>query len=243
MRDVSTSIRGPAGGFPATRPSLLASATSHDAAVRHDAFEAIIAVYWKPIYTYIRLRWRKSTEDAQDLTQAFLAELLVAETIARFDPSRASFRTYVRICVDGFVGHDEQAAGRLKRGGGQRAISIDDADGAAEAQLPPVPAPEMEDLFHREWQRQMLTLGVHDLRRFAEGINKTLPLRIFEAHDLVDEPPSYAELARRFEVSESTVTNHLAWARRELRRLVLARVAAVTAGPDEFIAEARSLFT
>jgi hypothetical protein len=38
------------------------------------------------------------------------------------------------------------------------------------------------------------------------------------------------------------VTNHLAWARREFRRLALARLAAVAASEEEYHAEARDLF-
>jgi RNA polymerase sigma factor (sigma-70 family) len=238
--DSDTSIGGAAWRFPSTLPSMIATATSADPGVRREAFEAIIAVYWKPVYKHIRLKWHKGNEDAKDLTQAFLAELLTDSMLARFDSTRASFRTYVRMCVDRLVANDRQATNRLKRGGGRDIVPID-VDGI-EGELPADPGASMDELFEREWQRQMFVLGIDDLRRLARASGKAVPLQVFEAHDLVDEPPSYAELARRFELSEATVTNHLAWARRELRRLVLSRVQAVTATPGEFGREVRSLF-
>jgi DNA-directed RNA polymerase specialized sigma24 family protein len=165
---------------------------------------------------------------------------LTDSTLARFDSTRASFRTYVRMCVDGFVANDNQAVTRLKRGGGHDLVPLE-VD-AIERELPADPGPSMDELFHREWQRQMFTLGVDDLRRLARDTGKDIPFRVFEAHDLADDPPSYAELARRFDLSDSTITNHLAWARRELRRVVIARVEQVAGDGREFAQDVRSLF-
>jgi DNA-directed RNA polymerase specialized sigma24 family protein len=235
-----TSIGGPGAAFPLTRPSIIAAATSDDGTRRRDAQETLVASYWKPIYKYIRIKWRKGNEDAKDLTQAFLSEFLDA-ALGRFDASRGSLRTFVRVSVDGFVSHDVGASGRLKRGGGVIVLPMEDEAGdlvdvAADSGV------SMEDYFHREWQRQILALGVDDLRAGARAAGKDEPLAVFEAHDLVDEPPSYAVLAATFQLTSATVTNHLAWARRELRRLVLARIDAATASASEAAAEARALF-
>ena len=100
----------------------------------------------------------------------------------------------------------------------------------------------MEEYFHREWQREMFALAVEDLRVLARHKGKDVPLHVFEDHDLVEQPPGYAELARRYGLPETTVTNYLAWARRELRRLLLARLAELTAGERDFHREARELF-
>jgi RNA polymerase sigma factor (sigma-70 family) len=239
--DPDTSLGGPHERFPSTRHSVLDSAADREPGVRREAFEAIVAAYWKPVYKYIRLQWRKSNEEAKDLTQQFFAEMVEGEMLARFDAARASFRTYVRVCVDGMVANQAQAAARLKRGGGFELVSLD--FDAVERELPADPAGvPMEEFFHREWQREIFTLGVEDLRRLAREKGKDVPLRVFEEHDLADDPPAYAELARRHAIPETAVTNHLAWARRELRRLVLERVAAVTGGNRDFREEARSLF-
>ena len=72
--------------------------------------EALIRVYWKPIYTYIRLKWGKDNEDAKDLTQAFFTRALEKEFFQRYDPAKARFRTYLRICVDGFLSNERKSA-------------------------------------------------------------------------------------------------------------------------------------
>jgi len=236
-----TSIGGPNAAFPSTRPSIVAAAIGDDEARRRTARETFVAAYWKPIYRYIRIKWRRGNEDAKDLTQAFLTEFLSAAGLGRFDAARGSLRTFVRVSVDGFVSHDARAASRLKRGGGFLVSPIEDDDGDV-VDIAADPDVSMEEYFHREWQRQIFALGVDDLRAFARASGKDMPLAVFEAHDLVDEPPSYGALASTFHLTPATVTNHLAWARRELRRFVLARVDAATASAAEAASEARALF-
>ena len=65
---------------------------------------------------------------------------------------------------------------------------------------------------------------------------------LFEAYDLDDDDrSSYADLAARFGMTESAVTNHLASARREFREIVLETLREATATESEFRAEARAL--
>jgi DNA-directed RNA polymerase specialized sigma24 family protein len=45
------------------------AARSADPLERERALETLFEAYWKPVYKYIRLRWNKTPEDAQDLTQ------------------------------------------------------------------------------------------------------------------------------------------------------------------------------
>jgi RNA polymerase sigma factor (sigma-70 family) len=239
--DPDTSLGGAYEGFPSTRPSLLVAATGAELGVRREAFGAITEAYWKPVYKYMRLKWRKSNEEAKDLTQDFFAGMLEGALLADYDPSRASFATYVRMRLDGFVSNQNRAAGRLKRGGGIELSSLD--FDSAERELPAESAGglSMEHYFHREWQREMFALAVEDLREAARQKGKDVPLRVFEDHDLQEEPATYAELARRYGIPETSVTNYLAWARRELRRLLLDRLARVTGGDRDFRREACGL--
>jgi DNA-directed RNA polymerase specialized sigma24 family protein len=81
--------------------------------------------------------------------------------------------------------------------------------------------PTPEDVFLREWEREVFARALADLK----ALGKPIPWRVFEQYDLCDEPrPSYAELAAEHGIPVTTVTNHLAWARRELRRLARARM-------------------
>jgi RNA polymerase sigma factor (sigma-70 family) len=238
--DADTAIGGPRDRFPSTRHSLLAVVQAADSPARRQALDDLIAVYWKPVYKHVRGKWRASNEEAKDLTQAFFAALLDRNLIARFDPSRASFRTYLRVCLDGFVAHEREAGRRLKRGGGTVALSLDFA--AAEREWEAAdPGAAPDEIFEREWQRQLFALALADLAAECAA-EKPAHYAVFAAYDLTDgERPSYDELAQRFQLPATQITNYLAWARRRLRQLVLARLTTVTTSPEEQRREERLL--
>ena len=229
--DTDTSIGGPHGHFPSTQLSLLEAATS---GLANEALERVIALYWKPVYRFIRLKFRKNNEDAKDLTQSFFATAIERDFFVRFDPSRASFRTYLRMTVERFAANEHAAANREKRGGGVDFEPLEDQ--AVTSESP-------EQVFEREWHRQLFALALDDLRSLCESSGKQLQFQVFEAYDLADEArPSYADLASRHGIAETSVTNHLAWSRRILRGLVTDRLRGVTASDREAREEMRRLW-
>src|SRR5580658_9713374 len=110
---------GPHGHFPSTQLSLLEAARHCPAngGVSNDALERVMALYWKPVYRFIRVKFRKNNEDAKDLTQGFFTTALERDFFSRFDPAKASFRTYLRMAVERFAANQHAAANRQKRGG------------------------------------------------------------------------------------------------------------------------------
>jgi RNA polymerase sigma factor (sigma-70 family) len=231
--DRDTGIGGAAGNFPSTDLSLLADATTGELSNR--ALERVVALYWKPVYRFIRLKFRNSNEDAKDLTQSFFATALQRDFFRRFDPRRAPFRTYVRMSVERFAANHYTAERRQKRGGGAEFEPLQEDQVTVESP---------EEAFEREWQRQLLTLALDDLRTLCQESGKTLHLRIFEAYDLSRcERPSYSELALRHGIAETSVTNYLAWARRMLRTFVAERLRGVTSSEGELRKEMRRLWS
>jgi RNA polymerase sigma factor (sigma-70 family) len=232
--------------FPLTRRSVVRAAASADPLTRCRAFEALVAAYWKPVYKYLPLKWAAPEEDAEDLTQGFFARALQKGFFDRFDPERARFRTYLRTCLDGFVANERKSAHRLKRGGGAEHVSLDFSGAEAElARTSPPEGTDMDEYFHREWVRSLFGLAVDTLRRRCAEAGKKVPFALFERYDLDGSDaaprPSYAELARKMGIPETQVTNHLAWARREFRCLVLETLEQATGSEEEFRAEARQL--
>src|SRR5262245_13142449 len=112
-----TKIGGPSRKFPTTRRSAIAATCSAQPEERRQALDAIVAAYWKPVYKYVRLKWHQSNEDAKDLTQAFFARAMEKEIFKDYRHEKASFRTFIRLCVDRFVMNESKYAQRLKRGG------------------------------------------------------------------------------------------------------------------------------
>jgi len=228
--DADTAIGGTHDRFPSTQVSLIDAAGSEPLAM-----ERVASLYWKPVYKFIRFKFGKDNEEAKDLTQGFFASALERGIFSRFDPSQASFRTYLRLAVERYAANRHESESRQKRGGGAGALAIDDslAGGATP-----------EEVFVQEWRRQLFALALEDLRGECAATSKTRHWAVFEAYDLADEPrPSYSELSSRFEVPESSVTNYLAWARRRLRAIITGRLRGVTGGERELREELRGLWT
>jgi RNA polymerase sigma factor (sigma-70 family) len=228
--DADTQIGGQHGRFPETHPSAISAAVSDDAARRRPGQEAIIAAYWKPAYRYIRLRWRSSNDDAKDLTQSFFAAAIEKEFFHGYDARKGTFRTFLRVCLDRFLINEKKFASRQKRSADFESFERDAPGGESP-----------EDVFEREWTRSLFEAAIGDLRNTLSARGRSICFEVFERYDLEENPASYDQVARDFGISASTVTNYLAAARRELRKLVLARLRSVTSGDREFQREARAL--
>jgi RNA polymerase sigma factor (sigma-70 family) len=231
--------------FPATHHSLVRRVRSGDADIRSQAQEALAAVYWRPIYAHIRLAHGKDSADAEDLTQGFFVEALRRDLFARYDPSRARFRTFVRTCVDSYVVNTVQAERRQKRGGRHSFVSIEGAD--IDARLTSYAQHgdcDADRVFQREWARSIFGAAIARLRERYVGAGRTIHLALFEAYDLADrdaDRPTYAELAEEYGIALTQVTNWLAAVRRDFRSIVLETLHDLTASDEEFREEARAL--
>jgi len=230
--------------FPATRHSLVAAMRGDGAEARRVAFDALVTAYWKPVFKYVRLKWHAAPEDAADLTQAFFLRAFEKSFFADFDPARARFRTYLRTCLDGFLSNARKADARLKRGGGATLVPIDVAEAEGELAQQHDASADFDAYFHREWLRSLFGTAAARLRDACAARGRSARFALFEEYDLArDEAdrPTYAELARRHGLSAADVTNELAAARREFRRLVLDALREQCATDEEFDAEARAL--
>lgn len=221
--------------FPTTRRSVVVALSSADGEQRTRAFDALVALYWKPLYKYARVAWRRGREDAEDLTQSFFARAFEKESLASYDAAKASFRTFLRLLFDRYAANEAKAASRQKRGGNEVHLDFESAE--AELGRDHGHSVSPEEYFQREWVRSVFAVCVERLRDQCDATRFAL----FEAYDLGEDRVSYRELAERFAIPETTVTNQLAAARRRFREIVLDALRDVTASDHEFRAEARAL--
>lgn len=237
-----TGIGGPGGRFPTTRWSAVVVLQNPADARRDMAVDLLVQAYWKPVYKHLRIRWNKSNEDAKDLTQGFFAQAFEKEYFKRFDPARgARFRTYLRTCLDGFVANEEKAQRRQKRGGGQTMLAID--FDIAESELA-LSSPLPDECFDREFARSLFSAALEDLRAHCEETGRADRYLVFLKIDIerdAAQKVTYSEAAAELGLPVTTVTNHLAYARRTFRKLVLERLRAITGSDEEFRTEARRL--
>jgi RNA polymerase sigma factor (sigma-70 family) len=243
-------IRGTDGRFPPTRRSALESIGSSDPVEAARAFELLVRAYWKPVYAHVRLRWARPAEDARDLTQDFFARALEKRHFTGFDPSRARFRTYLKGALDNFVLESTRAERREKRGGALTRLSLDfDVAEAELARLGTRDATTIDTCFETEWTRSLFAAALDAFDDRCRKDGKHLHLTVFRRYVIEPEvdpqassaKPSYAALASELAISVTDVTNHLAWARRTFRELVLEELRAITATDEEFKSEARAV--
>lgn len=232
------------GGFPSTRHSIIERIRAEDADTRRDAFGDLVQGYWKPVYKHLRVTWRLEAEDARDLTQGFFADAFQKAWLERFEPGKARFRTFVRVCADRFVMNVKQSDSRQKRGGGAPRISLD-FDSAEREVIAHTRAssPEPEAYFHQEFIRSLFEQAVQAVRDEYLANGRTTHFALFERYDLApEEDISYADLASEFGFTTTQVTNYLAQVRRRFRERALETLRGLCVSDAEFRREARDLF-
>jgi RNA polymerase sigma factor (sigma-70 family) len=219
--------------FPTTRRSVVVALRSDDSTERTRAFDTLVAIYWKPLYIFARLTWGRSSHDAEDLTQSFFARVFEQDSLSGFDPAKAAFRTYLRTLFERQAANELRASTRIKRGGDAAHLDFAEAEAELEGE-----AATPEELFYKDWVKGVFAVAIARMRDSVSAVQ----FSIFDAYDLSeDKTISYRELATRFDIPETTVTNHLSAARRKFREAVLDTLREATATEQEFRAEARAL--
>jgi RNA polymerase sigma factor (sigma-70 family) len=235
---------GAGGVFPPTRWSAVVAARSGEQAERKRGLSRIAEAYWRPVYKLLRLRWNKSHEDARELTQEFFARLLEDDLLASYDPAKGRLRTFLRTCLDALVMNDERDRARLKRGGDREIVPLDCEQAERELSSGSLAAPADADaFFEAEWVRSVFALAVARLRAECLERGRAVAFEVFDRYDLQDRDPrpTYAEIAAELSIKVTDVTNHLALARREMRRITLETLREMTVSDEEFRREARTL--
>src|SRR5256885_5955 len=174
-------------GFPPTRNSAVAAVRNGDARERARGLDELAAGYWRPVYSYLRLRWPRPHEEAADLAQEFFADVVEKELIARFDPSRARLRTFLRVCIDGLVANRDRAAARLKRGGAGPAFDFDEVREEIDRIGECASADSPEILFEKEWARSVFAMALQRLREPCASAGKSESYALLERYDLAGE--------------------------------------------------------
>src|SRR6266480_1023821 len=112
--------------FQTTHWSVVLEAGQNDSPRRAEALEKLCQAYWYPLYAYVRQRGH-GPEDAQDLTQEFLARLLEKNWLADLDPHTGRFRSFLLTALNRFLINEYDRGQAAKRGGGRIFFSLDQA--------------------------------------------------------------------------------------------------------------------
>lgn len=237
MKGSETDLGGPEFRFRNTLWTIVLTARDGDSTKARQALNRLFSAYWKPVYFYIR-RQGTSVEDAKDLTQEFFAMFLDEELLAKVDPAKGRFRTFVLAVLQNFLGKVTERKRAQKRGGGRALISLDIAAVERELQgLHETP----EDLFQRQWCHVVLETALEKLKAEMKQEGRGRQFEVLKAH-LSGELPSHSELAVQLGISEPDVSNHLQRVRKRYQKMILAEVAAYVENPADVKEEVRELF-
>ncbi len=237
-----TTLGGDARGFPTTQWSQVLAAQDPTQPDHRDRLDALLRSYWKPAYAYIRLGWKKSNEDAKDLTQAFFARLLQNGRIATIRTEGGRFRSYLKQALRNFLIDADRAADVRKP---IEAVGISDVDLAV---------PERE--FDREWLSCLLDASIARLEAELKKESKDAYFNVFRTYLLEADAsgevsvatragdlslPTYGTVARRWNLKESDVRNYLTYCRARLREILKAGIRETVENARDVEDELRSL--
>lgn len=195
--------------------------------------------YWRPLYFFAR-RKGNSAEDAQDLTQGFIAGLLASGSFSRANRELGRFRTFLMSSFVNYMAKQHRGQMTLKRGGEMRLESLDDPNlescYAAHEMMTP------ERLFERSWA---LALLERVMGRLREEYVEAGRLALYEAI----QPhigggagrPGYAKMAEALGMSESAVTVSVHRMRKRYGALLREEIASTVADEAEVEDELRHL--
>jgi DNA-directed RNA polymerase specialized sigma24 family protein len=224
--------------FPHTRWTLVGMAKDSGVALND-----LCRIYWYPIYAFVRRRVA-SPQDAEDLTQGYLARLLERGYLGRADEQKGKFRAFLVADLKLFLAKEWARGRAIKRGGKCVIESFDTAMAEQRYGVEPMDHDSPEKLFDRAWATTLLEQVRHKLRRHyeAKGSQK---LKIYE----VLQPfiawnageQSYAEAARTLDVTVNHLKVEIHRLRKRYRNLLEKEIADTVSSEAEIQEELKAL--
>jgi RNA polymerase sigma factor (sigma-70 family) len=238
---VDAALDSTAAGRPnffMTQWGMVTAASAEGTTEARAALDGLYRVYCYPIYAFIRRRGY-SRQDAQDLTQDFFVYLLEKSALARADPQRGRFRSFLLGTLDHFLAHAAERASARKRGGGCQFVYLDDDSAENCYQL----AARMtaEKIFEARWAAALIAAAVERLRGELQAAGKGHLFDAVKGILLDSEAASYQQVADRLGLSLGTIKTVIHRMRNRYRTLLREEVARTVATPAEVEEELRCL--
>lgn len=227
-RPYETSMGGSKSAFRTTHWSEIRQAKTWSKTRQRVIVDSLIGQYWKPVYSYLRLRGYDN-ERAKDLTQSFFQEIVLGKhLIEQADEKKGRFRTLLLRTLDRYRISIQRAEAAGKRRPKEAVISLEDFDEAsirlASREMKP------DEAFTYFWASALLDEVAAEVRQGCIRDNKQTHWDLFRAHILEpimggEVPPPLQELCKRFDIdSETKASNMIVTVKRRFQRAIGARV-------------------
>lgn len=229
--------------FATTRWSLVVAAADREDTQSDQALASLCETYWTPLYGYVRRRV-SDADEAQELTQAFFAELLEKNYLGDADQHRGRFRSFLITAFKHFLSKEWEKAKAQKRGGHLKTLSFDFHKADSSRGLDPAASSlTAEQLYDRDWALTLLGRIMDRLREQMEARGRGDQFQRLKGF-LVGERQAggYRSVADSLDMSEVTVRQIVARMRKEYRELLREEISETVSDPAEVDDEIHKLF-
>jgi len=220
---------------------VLAAGRRHTPQSDH-ALEQLCRTYWFPLYAYVRRRGH-GKEDAEDSVQAFFARFLEKNYLAGLSAERGRFRAFLLASLKHFLINEWKKSQRLKRGGGEKNLSLDWQTADTQFQVAATNEPSPDKAFDREWALALLAKVIGRLQAecAADGKAKLFEqLKIFLTAGKGAQ--SHADAAGNLGMDETTVRVAVHRLRKRYRVLLREEISQTLTDASQVDEEMRALF-
>jgi RNA polymerase sigma factor (sigma-70 family) len=237
---IATESTAQSGGvaFTTTHWSVVLEAQGESPAAQ-EALEKLCRTCWRPIFAFLR-RQGLSPAEAEDITQDFFAELLERRSLDAVRKEKGRLRSFLLGALKYFLADEQRRAMAIKRGKGERLISLDELHSEEQGEMEPADPVIAEMIYECRWALTVLERVLNRLKdeyRAAGNIALFDPLKEL----LPDEPgaPSQAGIAARLGMNENAVRQAFYRFRQQYQSLLREEIANTVATPGDIEDELR----
>lgn len=217
-----TTMGGKVEGFHTTCWTKIADIKTSDNAKEQLIINELLALYWKPVYCYLRHKGNNN-EAAKDLTQGFFHEIVIGRgLIQQADKTKGKFRTFLLTALDRYTRdiHQKETSGKRMPTG--KIYSLEEFDMPDMSVDIPDLSPEQG--FHYAWITDLLDQVFSEVEQECHKTHKEIHWKVFSAKVLDPiihnkKASSLSDLCAELGIdNESSASNMIITVKRRLRK-------------------------
>lgn len=212
-------------GYSRTNWSMIFEAVGDTSNGCSNAMERIVQRYWPAVFAFIRSSG-KSVDEAGDLTQGFLCDVLLGRNLLQSaSPDRGRFRSLLLKSVSNYVREQHRNSNRKKRSpGGVSPLSLHESE-TSWAAISRDQSPE--EAFHSQWAASLVRQVLEEVRIECEQAGQEAHWDIFVRRIVRpklfgEKPVSYEELVKHWSLrNPAQAANMMVTVKRRVARALL----------------------
>lgn len=194
-------------------------------------YDYLVRLYWEPVRRFICYKLG-SADEAEELTQELFLRFIEKDLLARADPSRGRFRSFLFSCVRNFLKNHYRERGTRKGRAESRRLALEKVPGELGDQ-----EQDPRQIFDREWYVALLHRARRAVREQCEARDAGEMYQAFLLYYFGDGGPDalgQKEIAGRLGLSVAQVNNHVHRSRKLLMEQLQALVREYTGSEEDY---------